>query len=62
MHGFVFAALGLVAPPPLQLPAPGRVVAVGDVHGDYRAFLQTLQSARLVDADAQWIGGDATLV
>ena len=53
---------------PLQIAAPGRVVAIGDVHGDFAAFLSTLQAAGLVDQraqsldDASWIGGDCTLV
>lgn len=56
------------APPPLKLPAPGRVVAIGDVHGDASAFLNTLRNAGLVDgrecelANVKWIGGNATLV
>jgi hypothetical protein len=50
------AALGLA------LKAPSRVVAVGDVHGAYEGFVSILQVAGLVDDDARWIGGDATLV
>jgi len=54
----------------LRLPAPGRVVAVGDVHGDVHAYLRVLKLARLVPSDSsaqcvdeiKWIGGDATLV
>lgn len=41
---------------------PGRIVAVGDVHGaigEFRALLQTLE---LTDADQRWIGGGDTLV
>ena len=55
------------SPLPLYLPAPGRVVAVGDVHGDASSFLTTLKIAGLIDPgssieDATWTGGDATLV
>jgi hypothetical protein len=46
----------------LEYAAPGRVVAIGDVHGDYPAFVRTLRNARLVDGNERWIGGDATLV
>ena len=57
----------------LRLPAPGRVVAVGDVHGDVRAYLRVLKLARLVPSSVEsaegidldrleWIGGNATLV
>ena len=48
-----------VATPSAQ---PGRIVAVGDVHGaigEFRALLQTLE---LTDADQGWIGGQDTLV
>ncbi len=40
----------------------GRLIAIGDIHGDLGAFQDILQAAQLVDADMRWIGGDATLV
>ena len=39
-----------------------RVVAVGDVHGAYDNFVETLQLAGLVDEGAHWVGGTAHLV
>ncbi|HLY12308.1 MAG TPA: metallophosphoesterase [Planctomycetota bacterium] len=39
-----------------------RVVAVGDVHGDYDQFVAVLRSARLLDEKGAWIGGKAHLV
>lgn len=39
-----------------------RVVAVGDVHGDYDQFVALLRSARLIDADGKWTGGQTHLV
>lgn len=39
-----------------------RIVAVGDVHGDYEQFIATLQSAGLIDRQLRWIGGTAHLV
>ena len=39
-----------------------RVVAVGDVHGDYANFVSVLRSARLIDDKGRWIGGKAHLV
>lgn len=39
-----------------------RVVAVGDVHGDYDQFVTVLRSAELIDADGNWVGGKAHLV
>jgi hypothetical protein len=45
-------------------PAYGsdRIVAVGDVHGAYEAFVKILQTADLIDQNQSWIGGKATLV
>ncbi len=39
-----------------------RVVAVGDIHGDYDSLVAILQAAGLVDSKAKWSGGRATLV
>jgi hypothetical protein len=39
-----------------------RVVAVGDVHGDYDQLVSVLKSAALIDDQAKWIGGKAHLV
>ena len=39
-----------------------RIVAIGDIHGEYDGFVSVLQRAGLVDGDASWIGGEATLV
>ena len=39
-----------------------RIVAIGDVHGDYQRFLELLRTAALIDAKISWIGGDSHLV
>ena len=39
-----------------------RIVAVGDVHGDYGQFIKVLKAADLIDEDNQWIGGKTHLV
>lgn len=39
-----------------------RVVAVGDVHGDYADFVSVLRSAGLIDEKGRWTGGKAHLV
>jgi len=64
---FLWAALALLilAPAPLvaqPAASPGPVIAVGDVHGDYDAFVAILQKAGLLDAKLHWSGGNATLV
>lgn len=39
-----------------------RVVAVGDVHGDFEQFVSVLESAGLIDGNGDWTGGAAHLV
>ena len=39
-----------------------RVVAVGDVHGDYAAFVAVLRSAGVIDQKERWTGGKMHLV
>ncbi len=52
----------LVAAPSLAQPAPQRIVAVGDLHGDYAAWIDIARDAGLIDASNKWIGGRTTLV
>lgn len=44
------------------LKAPGRVVAIGDIHGDFDAMQRSLRAGGVVDESGAWVGGDATLV
>ena len=39
-----------------------RVVAIGDVHGDYDNYLATLTAAGIVDSKGKWAGGATHLV
>jgi TPR repeat protein len=39
-----------------------RIIAVGDVHGDYEQFTEVLASAGLIDGNGDWIGGKTHLV
>ncbi len=39
-----------------------RVIAIGDVHGDYEQFVAVLRSAGLIDSQESWSGGKAHLV
>lgn len=48
----------------LSIPAARaeRVVAIGDIHGDYDAYVAILTEAGLVDDRLRWRGGDTVLV
>lgn len=39
-----------------------KIVAVGDVHGDFEQFVKTLRTANVIDDDNKWIGGKTHLV
>ncbi|KAI7859781.1 Metallo-dependent phosphatase-like protein [Circinella umbellata] len=39
-----------------------RIVAVGDIHGDYHRMLTILKFSGIVDDDAHWAGGDTIFV
>lgn len=44
-----------ISPPPAQ-----RIVAVGDLHGDYPNTIEVLTMAGIVDKSEKWAGGDYT--
>ena len=61
MIAMLFVAAPLVAQ--AQMPsAPQRIVAVGDLHGDYAAWIDIARDAGLVDSANRWIGGRTVLV
>lgn len=49
---------------PIKAPAaePTRIVAVGDLHGDYQAWVTIARAAGLIDSSGRWSGGKAILV
>jgi hypothetical protein len=50
-------------PEPLRpIHARGRVVAVGDLHGDLAAARRAFRLASVVDESDRWIGGDSIVV
>lgn len=62
---FLSSSLALAAPdPPVQddWQGIGRVVAVGDVHGDKDALVAALKMAGLIDGKERWSGGRTHLV
>lgn len=55
--------LGALAAAPLPAQtAPQRIVAVGDLHGDFDAWITILTDAKLIGTDRKWVGGKAVLV
>lgn len=42
---------------PVDHPAPARLVAIGDLHGDLAAARRALRQAGAIDAGDRWIGG-----
>jgi len=42
--------------------APGRIVAVGDLHGDLDATKRALRTAGVIDEEERWSGGKTVLV
>ena len=53
------AASPAVAVPP---PQPTRIVAVGDLHGDFAAWRDIAGAAGVIGSRGQWTGGRTTLV
>ena len=47
---------------PLEVKPTGRVVAVGDLHGDLGAARDVLRAAGVLDESGHWSGGTTTLV
>jgi hypothetical protein len=64
----VVPVLLLAAIPAFSQPAQDtydgirRIVAIGDVHGDYPRFLEVLRTAELIDPKGGWTGGATHLV
>ena len=56
------AALLAVLAVTSSVAAGERIVAIGDIHGNYDGFVSILQRAGLVDDEAHWIGGETTFV
>lgn len=58
----VALAAALFVAPADAAKQPERIVAVGDLHGDYSAWLDIAHAAGLVGTDGHWTGGKTTLV
>lgn len=58
LAAFVF----IVASPAAAQKQPPRIVAVGDLHGDFEAWQAIARDAGLIDGRGHWSGGKAILV
>ncbi|NOR41655.1 MAG: metallophosphatase [Gammaproteobacteria bacterium] len=59
---FVASIFGLAAADEYAWDNVDRIVAIGDVHGDYERFLQLLRLTGLVNDENAWTGGKTHLV
>jgi hypothetical protein len=58
----LLALAALVVSIPAAAAQPQRIVAVGDLHGDYQAWQAIARSAGVMDGAGHWAGGKTTLV
>jgi hypothetical protein len=56
------AALLFFAPALASAAQPARIVAVGDLHGDYQAWVTIARAGGIMDPRGHWAGGRTTLV
>lgn len=47
---------------PTVIPPVRRIVAIGDIHGDYLSAIGSLKLAQVINDDLEWIGGDTVVV
>ena len=47
---------------PDVLPAVRRIIAIGDIHGDYKMAIKSLKLAKVINDKLNWIGGDTVVV
>ena len=58
----LMAVAALMVTVPASAAQPKRIVAVGDLHGDFQAWTDIARAAGLMDANGHWSGGKTTLV
>ena len=59
---FTLALLAWLSTTSPALAAPARIVAVGDLHGDFDAWMAIARAAGLIDARGRWAGGNTIFV
>ena len=58
----IIAAAIAASPAIAAPPQPARIVAVGDLHGDFAVWRDIASAAGVMDSRGHWAGGRATLV
>jgi len=56
------AALALIALVAMAASPPQRIIAIGDLHGDYAAWTTIARASGVADAKGHWAGGKTILV
>lgn len=51
-----------VSTQPLAAAEPRRIVAIGDIHGEFAGLTTILEQAEVIDGQQRWTGGSAWLV
>ena len=39
-----------------------KIIAIGDIHGDYIIFIELLKLAKVIDSNLNWVGKDTYVV
>ena len=47
---------------PSILPKVRRIIAIGDLHGDYKVTIECLKLAKVIDNNLNWIGDDTIVI
>lgn len=56
----VFSGCASADTPPS--PTSQKIIAIGDLHGDYGSYMELLAQARLIDKRGKWAGGETIFV
>ena len=59
---FLAVALLWSSKQPLVAQGAARIVAIGDIHGEFEGFKSILRAAGLTDASGRWAGGRTQLI
>jgi hypothetical protein len=49
-------------PPIIDFPKNGRVIAIGDIHGDLSFLIDALRKTKIANSKNEWIGGNSIVV